>query len=248
MTPQLGSIIIGDELLSGKRRDKHFPHLIATLARRGLELGWCSLIGDNAAVITRTLRASLKAGDIVFCFGGIGTTPDDRTRQCAAEAADVPLSPHPEAVAAIEAQYGERAYPYRIRMADLPQGSRIIPNPCNRVPGFSLRSHHFLPGFPEMAWPMVEWILDTEYPHLHDLAPKNEQIIHVQGANESDLLPVMESLVARYPQVRLSCLPQIGGHQPLLELGLRGSALEVQQAMHELKDSLDVLSLRWELL
>ena len=93
----------------------------------------------------------MPSGDLVFCFGGIGATPDDHTRQCAAQAADIPMLRHPDAVREIEAQFGPEAYPRRILMADLPAGSTIIPNPVNRVPGFSLRHHHFLPGFPR--WP-----------------------------------------------------------------------------------------------
>jgi molybdopterin-biosynthesis enzyme MoeA-like protein len=244
-TPQLGSVIIGDELLSGRRRDKHFSHLIETLDKRGLELSWCNFIGDNASIITRTLRYTLHSEDIVFCFGGIGATPDDRTRQCAAEAAGVSLSPHPDAITEIEAQYGARAYPYRIRMADLPQGSRIIPNPFNRVPGFSLKSHYFLPGFPEMAWPMMEWVLDSYYPNLHGLTPQTQQLLRVLGTGESDLLPTLEDLVSHYPNLRLSCLPQISSSEPILELGLRGNTQEVAQAMKELKSNLDKMEVRW---
>lgn len=245
MKRPLGAIIIGDELLTGKRRDKHFPHLIETLNQRGLELSWCSFIGDDARIITRTLGHTLQSEDIVFCFGGIGATPDDRTRQCAAEAAGVSLFPHPDAMGEIEAQYGERAYPYRIRMAHLPQGSQIIPNPFNRVSGFSLHSHHFLPGFPEMAWPMMEWVLDTYYSDLKELTPKIEQIIRVTGVGESDLLPIMERIVSRYPNLRLSCLPHLGGNPPMLELGLRGNTPAVMEAMNELKDSLDRSNVRW---
>lgn len=134
----LGTIIIGDELLSGKRQDRHFAHVVEALAQRGLELKWCRIIGDDPALIVETLRQTLVREDIVFCFGGIGATPDDHTRQCAAEAAGVPLIRHPEAVAEIEARFGAEAYPRRILMADLAQGSRIIPNPFNRIPGPSI--------------------------------------------------------------------------------------------------------------
>ena len=151
-----GSIIIGDEILSGKRQDGHFRRTIASLAKRGLELKWCRIVGDAPALITETLRQTYASGDIVFCFGGIGATPDDHTRLCAAQAAGVPLIRHADAVAEIEARFGAGAYPRRILMADLPQGSRIIPNPFNRIPGFTLGHHHFLPGFPQMAWPMMD--------------------------------------------------------------------------------------------
>ena len=176
-----GAIIIGDELLSGKRQDRHFQHVIETLAQRGLELKWCRIIGDDPALIVETLRQTLPQDDIVFCFGGIGATPDDHTRQCAAQAAGVPLYRHPEAVAEIEARFGAEAYPRRILMADLPQGSRIIPNPFNRIPGFSLNHHHFLPGFPQMAWPMMDWVLDTLYPGNPQPGAGNRSVDHRAG-------------------------------------------------------------------
>src|SRR6266705_2920972 len=170
----IGAIIIGDEILRGKRDDQHFAKLIGILAVRGLKLDWCEYLGAEPGLITQTLQRTLRSGDIVFSFGGIGATPDDHTRQCAAAAAGVPLIRHPEAAAEIEARFGEAAYPKRILMADLPQGSRIIPNPYNRIPGFSIKDHHFLPGFPEMAWPMMEWVLETFYKHLVPAMPESE--------------------------------------------------------------------------
>jgi len=92
-----GSLIIGDEILSGKRQDKHFPKVITLLRARGLELGWSMVLPDDPEVITAVLTSTLARDDIVFCFGGIGATPDDHTRQCAAKAAGVELLLHPEA-------------------------------------------------------------------------------------------------------------------------------------------------------
>ncbi|NOS97280.1 MAG: competence/damage-inducible protein A, partial [Methylotenera sp.] len=134
-----GIYIIGDEILSGKRQDKHLSKTIELLSARGLQLAWASYLGDISAQITASLKASMERnqqnGDIVFSFGGIGATPDDFTRQCAADAAGVPLVRHAGAVANIEAQYGEGAYPKRVLMADFPQGAALIPNPVNRVAG-----------------------------------------------------------------------------------------------------------------
>jgi molybdopterin-biosynthesis enzyme MoeA-like protein len=241
-----GAIIIGDELLSGKRQDRHFPHVIETLAQRGLELKWCRIIGDDPALIIATLRQTLPQDDIVFCFGGIGATPDDHTRQCAAEAADVPLIRHPDAVAEIEARFGAEAYPRRILMADLAQGSRIIPNPFNRVPGFSLLHHHFLPGFPQMAWPMMDWVLDTLYPEIRNRAPEAEAVITVLDAMESPLLDLMNEFVRRYPDIRFSSLPHIGEEgERKVEFGLRGSRPQVIEAMNYLKAEVEKREFRW---
>ena len=153
---KIGALIIGDEILSGKRQDRHFAHLQEVLAARGLELSWSLIVGDDAADLERAMRFSMASDDLVFSFGGIGATPDDRTRQTAALVKGVPLVPHPQAVKEIEDKFGEAAYPNRILMGHLPEGCRLIPNPVNRVAGFSVDNHHFMPGFPEMAWPMVE--------------------------------------------------------------------------------------------
>src|SRR5213592_3132368 len=93
----IGLIIIGDEILSGKRTDKHFGKVVELLSARGLQLGWAEYIGDDRERITATLRRSFATGDIVFSTGGIGATPDDHTRQCAAAALGRPLVLHPKA-------------------------------------------------------------------------------------------------------------------------------------------------------
>ncbi|KPK39821.1 MAG: molybdopterin-binding protein [Gammaproteobacteria bacterium SG8_47] len=220
---RFGTIIIGSELLSGKRVDEHFGHVVQTLAARGLELSWSLLLADEPVLITRSLKRSIADGDTVFCFGGIGATPDDHTRQCAAAAAGVALRRHPEAVREIQARFGDQAYPNRILMADLPADSTLIPNPFNRIPGFSLGDHHFLPGFPQMAWPMLEWVLQTYYATEFS-APSRELRLVVEGVPESQLLDIMRALVGKFPDVSFSSLPGFRDDQPWIEFGLRGPA------------------------
>ena len=135
---QFGAIIIGDEIMSGKRQDKHMATVISTLRERGLELAWCQYLADEPALITSTLKRTLAEADVVFSFGGIGATPDDHTRQCAADAAGVVLQLHPDAETEIRARFGGEITPQRLKMGEFPVGSRIIPNPYNRIPGFSL--------------------------------------------------------------------------------------------------------------
>src|SRR5215510_11899119 len=162
-----GAIIIGDEILRGKREDKHFVKLIAILGARGLKLGWAEYVGDDPARITATLARTLASSDVVLSFGGIGATPDDHTRQCAAAALGVDLVLHPEAEALIRGRFGAETTPQRLKMGEFPRGAGIIPNSYNQIPGFSIRDHHFVPGFPVMAWPMIEWVLDHRYRHFH---------------------------------------------------------------------------------
>jgi molybdopterin-biosynthesis enzyme MoeA-like protein len=171
-------------------------------------------------------RSAIRSasGDLVFAFGGVGATPDDHTRQAAALALGVPLERHPLAVAELEAQFGAAAYPHRVLMAEFPAGASIIPNPVNRVASFSIRDHYFFPGFPQMAWPMLDWVLATRDPPLASPA-SGERAIVVHGAGESQLLPLMNECVARYPQLKLFSLPSmvVDGRRRI-ELGFRGDS------------------------
>ena len=233
-SPRIGALVIGDEILSGKRADKHLPHVIATLGARDLALAWARYEGDDRGRLTALLRESFASGDIVFSFGGVGATPDDHTRQAAAAALRVPLVRHPDAVAEIEARFGAEAHPHRVLMAEFPQGSTIIPNPFNRIASFSVREHHFFPGFPQMAWPMLEWVLSTRYPDLSQ-PPVAERAIAVFDAGESQLLPLMDENVARFPALKLFSLPTFlpdGGRR--IELGVRGAPALVDEALAHL--------------
>jgi molybdopterin-biosynthesis enzyme MoeA-like protein len=196
------------------------------------------IVGDDPDLLARSFRETLAVDDLVFSFGGIGATPDDRTRQCLAAAAGLEITRHPEAVAILEQRFGPDAYPNRIRMAELPEGSRLIPNPVNQVPGFSLGHHHCVPGFPNMAWPMVEWVLDTHYSHLHGQVPRIERLWLLRGAHESELIPMMEELLTRFPGVRLSSLPSTE-HRQQIELGLSGTEEPVEAAARWLEAALE---------
>jgi molybdopterin-biosynthesis enzyme MoeA-like protein len=222
---RIGLLVIGDEILRGKRQDKHLPWVIRQLAGRGLELAYARFLGDDEIAIAGAMRQARADGDLLLSCGGIGATPDDRTRQAAALAYDVPLVRHPEGEALILQEYGERARPNRVLMADFPAGARLIPNPVNRVAGFSIGRLHCVPGFPEMAWPMLTWLLDHEYPQLRNPEPPVEYRLRVMGtAGEGDLLAIMEDTLARHAGLQLSSLPCRGdAERPRhIEFGLRG--------------------------
>jgi len=248
--PAFGLIIIGDEILSGKRTDKHLPKVIEMLGARGLSLGWAEYVGDSPARITTALQRALASGDTVFSTGGIGATPDDHTRQCAARALGVDLVLHPQAGALIRERMQdiarERGEPYepdrpdnshRLNMGVFPVGARIIPNPYNKIAGFSCAGPgggmvHFVPGFPVMAWPMLEWVLDTHYPHLFRAGAWIEQSVIVFGAMEATLTPLMEAIEHEHPGVKVFSLPsvdhpQYGRH---IELGVKGDPVDTARA------------------
>lgn len=239
-----GLIVIGDEILNGKRRDRHFEAFRQLLGERGFALAWLQILADRPPLLIERLRQTMAEGLPVFSCGGIGATPDDHTRQCAAQAAGVPLVRHPGAVAEIEAQYGEAAHPQRVRMADLPAGSELIPNPYNRVPGFVIKQHYFLPGFPHMAHPMARWVLDTHY--STGGVPERELALKVYGVAESSLLPLLERLTAAYPELKLYSLPHLGPGG-FVELGFRGRA-GLEEAFAALRQGLAEMGLRYQLL
>ena len=233
-----GLIVIGDEVLNGPRTDGHLAAFKERLGVRGHGLAWHWILPDAPPVLTSHLRFSMERGDPVFVCGGIGATPDDHTRACAAAAAGLGLERHPQARSLIEGRFGESAYPHRILMADLPAGCGLIPNPVNQIPGFSLRGHWFLPGFPQMAWPMAEWVLDQTYGRAEPLA---EEALEVLNVPESRLVPIMQELGARFPKLKLFSLPHLG-EEPHVLLGFRGRGA-LGEAMEALREALDAASM-----
>jgi molybdopterin-biosynthesis enzyme MoeA-like protein len=243
-----GAYIIGDEILVGKRQDKHLAFLIEALAMRGLRLSWALYLGDDPQRLIGALARSLASGDIVFSFGGIGATPDDHTRQCAAAAAGVRLRLHPDAEREIRARFGAEVTAQRLQMGEFPEGASIIPNPVNRIPGFTLGEHHFVPGFPQMARPMVEWVLDTRYRSLFERDRWSEESILVYEAGESQLIPAMEAVGALYAGVKVFSLPSMGedGSRRHVELGVRGDPRQVSEAAEALRRSVREAGFRFE--
>jgi molybdopterin-biosynthesis enzyme MoeA-like protein len=258
MTPSLGLIVVGDEILSGKRADKHLIKFIDLLSDRGLALSYAEYVGDEPARITAVLARAFASADIVFSTGGIGATPDDHTRQCAAQALGVPLQLHPEAADLIRDRMRtlaqEQGLPYdpdhpdnvhRLNMGCFPQGATIIPNPYNKIPGFSCASPaggcvHFFPGFPVMAWPMMEWVLDTHYAGLFGSQAKVERSVIVYEAMEASLTPLMQTIEANHPQVRVFSLPSVDHpvHGRHIELGVKGPSADSLSAWNELREGL----------
>lgn len=254
--PEFGLVIVGDEILSGKRADKHMPKVIELLSARGLQLAWAEYVGDSPDRITATLKRAFDSRAVVFSCGGIGATPDDHTRQCAARALGVELALHPQAEALIRERMQDLAREqgtayepdrpdnnHRLNMGVFPQGARLIPNPYNKIAGFSVGDVHFVPGFPVMAWPMIEWVLDQQYPHLFRREAYVEQSVIVFGAMEAALTPLMEQIEREHPGVKVFSLPsvdhpQYGRH---IDLGVKGEPGPVAPAYAQLLNGLKAL-------
>ena len=242
---EFGLIIIGDEILSGKRADKHFAQVVELLDARGLRLSWTHLLGDDRDRLVAFLRTSFASGDIVFSCGGIGATPDDHTRQAAGAALGLDLVLHPQAETLIAERCAEMAAlgrgvadmttpenRQRLRMGEFPRGARIITNPYNKIPGFSIANHHFVPGFPVMAWPMIEGVLEAQYRHLFHQQPRTERSALVYQTPESAVAPLMEAIEAEFPNLRVFSLPSVGedGRRHHIEIGVKGPPEQIEEA------------------
>ena len=231
-----GLIIIGSEILDGRRTDKHFDAARAVLTERSIPLRYVMIIPDDPVLIDGQLRWAMARPEPFFCCGGIGSTPDDYTRDCAARAAGVPLAYHPEGVVILKSRFGKDATPGRLKMVLFPQDATLIPNPINQVPGFTIRNGHFLPGFPEMARPMMAWVLKAWYAQGEK---RMSRALLCPGAREGDLVGLMEAFVAAHPMLNFSSLPRFTATGTETLLGLEGSPDDVERGLHDLKARLE---------
>lgn len=253
-------IIVGDEILSGRRQDKHMVHVIQLLSERGMMLSGVAFVPDDRQTLTDVLARSFASGDIVFCCGGIGATPDDHTRQAAAAALGVPLVLHPEARELITercarlAEQGKGSADmsapenqHRLQMGVFPQDSEVVHNTYNQIPGFFIKDHTFVPGFPIMAWPMIETMLDQRYAQHHHANPYIEHSFMVYGLPESRITPAMEILERDFPGVHAFSLPSVGedGKRPHIELGVKGEPEAAALALAFLREAVAVLGGRF---
>jgi molybdopterin-biosynthesis enzyme MoeA-like protein len=258
---RFGLIVIGDEILSGRRQDKHLSKLIELLNERGLSLSWAKYVADDPDQITATLKESFASGDVVFSTGGIGATPDDHTRRCAALALGTTTQLHPTAQELIAGRIQSMAEgdpnkadlntpenQHRFKMGEFPIGSDIIPNPYNQIPGFSIKEHYFFPGFPVMAAPMMAWCLDTYYQNLFHRENLAEQSFIVPKGIESNLTPLMERIEANFPGVKVFSLPSVGDPskdgvyaERHIELGIKGNAQLLDNAWIALRTGTEAL-------
>jgi len=209
------TVIIGTELLNGRRADSHFNFVNQELLKRDWEHKGSFLIDDDPALIERIYNLIKDdPTSVLFSFGGIGATPDDKTREVSGRVfTNESLKIHQEALEKIEKRFKEifkeeaasRLEISGRAMAELPVGAEIVENPYNQIPGYSLEGRFFfLPGFPEMAHPMVVNILDE---HFLKGNKKFRKTITVY-AGEGCLIDIMREIPEN---IETSSLPSVEG-------------------------------------
>ena len=227
----IGLYVIGDEILSGKRQDKHLGNVAAQLRERGLQLSWVRFLADDLDILVQEFKQSFNSDDLVFSCGGIGGTPDDLTRLAAANALNIQLEYHPEGLQILESRadyFDGGITEQRKRMVEFPVGSKLIPNPINHVPGFSIQQHYFVPGFPKMAQPMIQWVLENDFADFNN---KNyrEWSLTLHEVPESHIADLMDMMQQDF-SVKAFSLPRFVDNSYQIELGLKGQIRSVQKA------------------
>ncbi|QSZ41739.1 competence/damage-inducible protein A [Sulfurimonas aquatica] len=212
------AVIIGTEILNGRREDKHFEFLKKELTKFGHTLYASFVIEDNEELITNIFNMVKDDKDgIMFSFGGIGSTPDDLTREIASKVfTGNNVITHEKFLQDILDRFKDEAYPYRVHMADLPPSADLLFNPINNMSGFSLSSRYFfVPGFPSMAHPMI---IDVIKKYFSDSVKKFRHTL-LAKTSENTLIPLMQKVPS---SLSLSSLPIFIDSKPNVELSLEG--------------------------
>ncbi|MDD3816593.1 MAG: molybdopterin-binding protein, partial [Thiovulaceae bacterium] len=185
------ALIIGTEILNGRREDKHFTFVREELQKYGHEL-YASFIVKDDRQLMKNIYNLIKQDPqaVLFSFGGIGSTPDDLTREIAAEVfTSCALVRHKKFERDIIERFGDQAYPHRIHMADLPPEAELLFNPVNNMSGFSLQKRYFfVPGFPQMAHPMIENAIQEHFSQ----AVQKHRLTLLADTSENYLIHVMK--------------------------------------------------------
>jgi len=212
------AVIIGTEILNARREDKHFKFIQNELSKYGHELFASFIVKDDVELMRQVYRLIKADKDaVMFSFGGIGSTPDDLTREISAEIfTSLPLIRHKKFEQDIIEKFNDSAYPHRILMSDLPENSSLLFNPINNMSGYSLQDKYFFtPGFPEMSHPMLSDVIKQKFSKSQT---KYRYTLLAQTSEET-LINLMK-LVPK--DVELSSLPMFKNNKPLVELSLSG--------------------------
>lgn len=220
-------LAIGDELLSGRTKDKNIGHLAEVLTLSGIDLKEVRIVGDEEDEIVAALNALRTRYDYVFTSGGIGPTHDDITADAVSKAFGVPCLHDAEAMALLSEMYQRRNMEFteaRQRMARMPEGSRHIPNPVSVAPGFVIGNVHVMAGVPQVFQAMLDSVVAT--------LPAGARVLSRSIAcpfGEGDIGTLLGAVQKAHPETSIGSYPHFDGRRFSTELVVRardGVALE----------------------
>nr|WP_319517331.1 competence/damage-inducible protein A [uncultured Martelella sp.] len=162
--PTAAMLAIGDELLSGRTKDKNIGHLADAMTLAGIGLKEVRIVADDEAAIVEAVNALRSRYTYVFTSGGIGGTHDDITADSVSAAFGVPCTYNEKAMALLTAHYKRRGIDFnesRQRMARMPEGATLIDNPVSAAPGFKIGNVHVMAGVPSIFEAMLANVILT---------------------------------------------------------------------------------------
>jgi molybdenum cofactor synthesis domain-containing protein len=198
-------LVIGDEILSGRTQDKNVAQVALWLNEQGIRLAEVRIVPDDIGRIAENVNALRAAHDYLFTTGGIGPTHDDITVDAMAAAFGVPVIVHPEARKILEDYYRDRPgglTEARLRMARVPEGAELIPNPTSGAPGVRMDNVYILAGVPYIAASMLEALTGK----LEGGRPVVSVIVGAR-APESDVADLLRETEADHPGVAIGSYP-----------------------------------------
>jgi molybdenum cofactor synthesis domain-containing protein len=196
-------VLVGNELLSGKVQERNLEPLAGALRALGIRLERVVVVGDQRPAIADEVRAASARFDVVFTSGGVGPTHDDVTLEGVADGFGVPLEQHPRLVALLREVYGERCTEDHLLMARVPAGSELRASPEVKWPTVVMRNVWVMPGVPELFRMKLSIVRD----HLIGPTPIVSRALFTH-MEETDLKPLLDRVVARYPEVEIGSYPK----------------------------------------
>lgn len=207
--PTAGVLVIGDEILSGRTKDRNIGTIADALASLGIDLEEVRIVSDRKEAIVEAVRALSARYTIVLTTGGIGPTHDDITADAVASAFGVPLDLDPRAVAILTAHYeriGRDLNEARLRMARVPRGGELILNPISAAPGFTIGNVHVLAGVPDIMGAMLGELA----PRLPKSTTMASETVEA-GRPEGDFADMLAALQEAHPDVKIGSYPYHDG-------------------------------------
>ncbi|MBL8590026.1 MAG: competence/damage-inducible protein A [Methylobacteriaceae bacterium] len=216
-------LVIGDEILSGRTKDKNIGYVADYLGQLGIDLREARIVADVEEHIVAALNALRARYDYVFTSGGIGPTHDDITADAVAKAFGVPIDEDPRAIALLLQRHKpEDLNPARRRMARIPQGADLVANPVSKAPGFWIGNVIVMAGVPAV----MQAMLDDVAPKLRTGVRMTVETIDSGGLPEGAYAAALGAVAARWPELAIGSYPsyQDGGFRN--QIVLRGRAPE----------------------
>ena len=214
-------LVIGDEILSGRTKDRNIGHIAEHLTAIGIELREVRVVADDEAAIVEAVNALRARYRYLFTTGGIGPTHDDITADCIAKAFGVPIEIDPRALAIMKPHYERRGVeltPPRLRMARTPRGSELIENSVSIAPGFMIENVIVMAGVPAV----MQVMLDAVTPRLEKGRPMHAAAIDL-SVPEGEIAEMLGDHQKRYPGVAMGSYPTWKDGRPSTQLVLRST-------------------------